>query len=68
MSKLVDNWCVDWDRVKTVYKPSDEPCAHWECSYKHCVYHKEYDSRIDGTIYTPTTIREMSTCMMYLGI
>ena len=46
MSKLVDNWCVDWDRVKTVYEPSDEPCAHWECSYKHCVYHEFYDPEI----------------------
>ena len=54
VSKLVDNWCVDWDRVKTVYEPSDEPCAHWECSYKHCVYHELYNPDIESTIYTPT--------------
>lgn len=68
MSKLVDNWCVDWDRVKTVFETSYNQCEHLECPYKHCVYHEEYDSRIDGAIYTPTTIREMSTCMMYLDI
>lgn len=39
MNKLVDNWCVDWDRVKTVYEPSDGPCAHFECyqSYERSV-------------------------------
>lgn len=68
MSKVSDNWCVDWDKIKTVYELSDEPCAHRECPYKHCVYHEFYDSDIESIIYTPTTIRELDACMNWLDI
>lgn len=68
MNKISDNWDIDWDRVKTVYESSDEQCVHWECPYKHCVYHEFYDSGIESSINTPTTIRELDTCMNWLDI
>ncbi len=68
MNKISDNWDIDWDRVKTVYEPSDESCAHCECPYKHCVYHEFYDSSGESPVHTPTTIRELDACMNWLDI
>ena len=43
-------------------------CVHWECPYKHCVYHEFYDPDRESIIDTPTTIRELDACMNWLDI
>ena len=68
MNRMPDDWIIDWDRIKTVYEPSDEPCAHWKCPYKHCVYHKFYNPDRESTINTPITIRELDVCMNSLDV
>lgn len=67
-------WHGEWSdseieyKGKTIYELSDEPCAHRECPYKYCVYHEFYDSDRESTINTPTTVRELDTCMNWLDI
>ena len=48
------------------YGNETERCNHWECPYKYCVFHEDYDETLNAIVDTPS--EDANECMMYLDV
>lgn len=65
------DWKIDWDEI--LYGDLDKSkCRHWDCPYKYCPHHQNYDEDLEvicaDRIPDPEWGDTMESCISYLDL
>jgi len=50
------------------YGNEKEICNHWECPYKYCMFHEDYEERFEIIVNVPSDSEVADECKMYLDV